>query len=67
MLPKHVKMPGPEVALNHTEETDTIHSYAQEWVQASVHKSTYKLLNDALPKLRKIIPKAMDSINPETL
>ena len=30
MIPKHVKMPGPEVALNHTEETDTIHSYAQE-------------------------------------
>ena len=29
---KHVKMNEPEVALDH--ETEAIHSYAQDWVQA---------------------------------
>ena len=28
-----------------------------------VHKNAYKLPDDTLPKLRKIIPEAMDSIN----
>ena len=31
---KHVKMAEPEVAFDHAEETEAIHFYAQEWVQA---------------------------------
>ena len=31
---KHVKMAEPEVAFDHAEQKEAIHSYAQEWVQA---------------------------------
>ena len=31
---KHLKMAEPEVAFDHAEQKEAIHSYAQEWVQA---------------------------------
>ena len=31
---KHVKIIEPEVAFDHAEETEAIHSFAQEWMQA---------------------------------
>ena len=48
---KHVKMVEPEVAFDLAEETEAIHSYAQEWVQA-LHRddkmSLSLLLHDIL-------------------
>ena len=51
MRPKHMTMLDQR-AFDHAEETEAIHSYAQEWASL-VYKSTYKLLNDALPMLQK--------------
>ena len=54
---KHVKIIEPEVAFDHAEETEAIHSFAQEWMQALYTRA------HTLTKMRKTIPEAMDSIN----
>ena len=64
---KHMKMAEAEAALDHGRRNRS-NTFICSRVGASlVHKSTHTLLNYTLPKLRKIILEAMDSINPETV
>ena len=65
VFPKHLKMAEPEVVFDHAEKTEAILLMFKSGARL-VHKSTYKLPNDVLPK-QQIIPEATDSINPETL